>query len=307
MVGRLRDALREIRLHAGEPHWWKSRYEHRLVASVQQRLYGNEGIKVTDRDWDNLIVLDACRTDLFEEVLGTGQFDQYERVRSLGGSTPEWVQRNFVGEQFGDIVYVSGNPQVSKYAGDAFHDLIEVWDGQFDDEHRTVLPEDMTEAALAASERYPNKRLIIHYMQPHTPFLDRESMFPANHNVTKELIDASKEELKTMIDEVGRENVWAAYRRTLEIAADPVERLVSGLSGKTVLSSDHGELFGERTPPFYTRLYGHKTGIRYPKLVDVPWAVVEGDRRRQIVDERTTHTQSDSDKIEERLTMLGYK
>jgi hypothetical protein len=54
-------------------------------------------------------------------------------------------------------------------------------------------------------------------------------------------------------------------------------------------------------------LYGHKTGIRYPKLVDVPWAVVEGDGRRQIVDERTTHTQSDSDKIEERLTMLGYK
>jgi len=46
--------------------------------------------------------------------------------------------------------------------------------GGFDirnEEHRTVLPETMTEATLEAKRRYLNKRLLLHYLQPHAPFL----------------------------------------------------------------------------------------------------------------------------------------
>jgi hypothetical protein len=269
-------------------------------------LYGDDGIRIVDQDWDNLLVLDACRADTFEEVFNLDLFDDYQRVRSAGGSTPEWTKRNFTDGWFGDIVYVTGNPQVSKYAGDAFHKVIEVWDGEFDETHRTVLPESMAEAAIDAANSYPNKRLIIHFMQPHTPFLDRESVFPNDHGITKKLLDKSDEELRTMAQAVGRETVRAAYRRTLELATDAVNQTINALDGKTAVSSDHGELFGERVPPLFTRLWGHKSGIRYPALVDVPWAVKDGDRRR-IVDEGVSTTDSNTDKIESQLEALGYK
>lgn len=306
MSSRLKHAIREISVHADETHWWRSRYEHRIMAPLQQVIYGDDGVSVMKQDWDNLLILDACRADLFESVFDTSTFDDYRRETSLGGSTPEWLQRNFVGGRFGDTVYVTGNPQVSKYARDAFHDVVEVWDGQFDSEHRTVLPESIVEATLDAAEQYPHKRLLAHFMQPHTPFLEREEVFPDDHGLTKEVIDESHEEIKTMVEAVGLDTVWEAYRRTLEVAVDPVERLVDALDGKTVLSSDHGELLGERVPPFYTRLYGHKTGIRHPKLVEVPWAVVDGNRRR-IRDEGVSIGEIDHDKVEEQLEMLGYK
>lgn len=303
---RLGHALREIRRHYDDPNWWRSRYEHRLVAPVHQQLYGDDGVFVAEEDWDNLLILDACRADTFEAVFDVDRFDDYRRVRSAGGSTPEWTKRNFTGGRFGDIVYVTGNPQVSKYAGDSFHEVIEVWDGAFDEEHRTVLPESMAEAAIDAADSYPNKRLVVHFMQPHTPFLDRESVFPDDHGVTKGLLDESKEELRTMARLVGRDTVRTAYRRTLEVAVDAVERTITALDGKTVVSSDHGELFGERVPPLFTRLWGHKSGIRHPALVEVPWAIADGNRRR-IVDEGVSTTDSDTDKIESQLEALGYK
>ncbi|MFB6176225.1 MAG: hypothetical protein ABEI99_03585, partial [Halobaculum sp.] len=128
-MSRITHAVREIRRHYDEPDWWRNRYEHRVLAPIHQRLYGDDGIEVMSADWDTLVVLDACRADLFEEVVDTDRFDSYRRVTSLGGSTPEWTRRNFTGGRFGDTVYVTGNPQVSKYAGDAFHEVIEVWDG----------------------------------------------------------------------------------------------------------------------------------------------------------------------------------
>jgi hypothetical protein len=302
----LRRAFREIGSHYDDLAWWRSRYEHRVVAPVHKQLYGENGIRIVDQDWDNLLVLDACRADTFESVFELDRFDDYKQVQSAGGSTPEWVKNNFSDARFGDIVYVAGNPQVSKYAGNAFHKMIEVWDSAFDESHRTVLPESMADAAIDAAELYPNKRLIIHFMQPHTPFLDRESVFPDNHEVTRKLLDESNEELQTMAHAVGRETVRAAYRRTLEVSIDAINRTINSLNGKTVVTSDHGELFGERVPPLFTRLWGHKSGIRHPNLVYVPWAVIDGNRRR-VVDEGVSTTDSNTEKIESQLELLGYK
>ncbi|WP_281241044.1 hypothetical protein [Haloplanus vescus] len=37
-----------------------------------------------DQDWDNLLILDACRADMFKAVADTECFDAYETVRSHG-------------------------------------------------------------------------------------------------------------------------------------------------------------------------------------------------------------------------------
>lgn len=39
----------------------------------------------------------------------------------------------------------------------------------------------MTETALEAAERFPHKRLVVHYMQPHYPFVPSETDFDKNH------------------------------------------------------------------------------------------------------------------------------
>jgi hypothetical protein len=51
-------------------YWWRRVAVTWIIGLVSQWLKGNKGIYVIDEDWDNLIVLDACRYDLFCEVSG---------------------------------------------------------------------------------------------------------------------------------------------------------------------------------------------------------------------------------------------
>ena len=306
LAERIRRVSSEVAAHYDDYYWWRSRYVHRVAAPVQQAVYGDDGCFLPEADWDSLIVLDACRADLFESVVDRDRFDDYRRVRSLGSSTPEWTKRNFAGERLGDTVYVTANPQISKYAGDAFHELVQVWETDFDEERKTVLPDRVAAATRDALDRHPDKRLVAHFMQPHTPYLGRDELFPEGHGVTDRLLDESPEELKTMLDAVGHDAVWAAYRDNFERAMETVSPLLDDLDGRTVVTADHGELFGERGPPLYLRQYGHKTGIRQPDLVRVPWAIDDGPRRR-IRDEGVSATESDRAEIERQLKHLGYK
>jgi hypothetical protein len=79
------------------------------------------------------------------------------------------------------------------------------------------------------------------------------------------------------------------------------------VDGRTVITSDHGNLVGERAWPVPVRLYGHPEGIRHPALVKVPWAVIEGDGRRAVVDEGVHAVTGEADEVvEQRLRDLGY-
>jgi len=87
---------------------------------------------------------------------------------SKASSTVEWLQANFDGRDLSDTVYVTANPQLERNRGSwdiTLHETINVWlDEGWDDETRTVRAETMTEAALDAVERFPHKRLVVHYM-----------------------------------------------------------------------------------------------------------------------------------------------
>jgi len=65
-------------------------------------------------------------------------------------------------------------------------------------------------------------------------------------------------------------------------------------------------MVGERTK-FGGRVYGHPGGLRTPELLDVPWAVIDGNTRKEIVDEGVNSSGSvDSEIFEDRLRALGY-
>ncbi|TKX67638.1 hypothetical protein [Halorubrum sp. GN11GM_10-3_MGM] len=66
---------------------------------------GTDGVPVVEKDWDNLIILDACRYDLFQEV---SEVDgELSPAVSLGSSTGEFMRKNFGGGEFLDLVYIS--------------------------------------------------------------------------------------------------------------------------------------------------------------------------------------------------------
>ena len=104
------------------------------------------------------------------------------------------------------------------------------------------------------------------------------------------------------------EEIRAAYAESLEIALESIEGLLEQLSGKSVVTSDHGEMLGERVFPFTTRVWGHMEGFDTPALRDVPWLVVESNDRRNITysDPVESEVSPDHSEIAERLDALGY-
>jgi len=272
------------------------------------------GIMIVDADWDNLLVLDACRADLFESVVETDQFDAYRTVRSKGSSTAEWLSQNFP-DAYGDVVYVSGNPHTSNITSESFHDLIEVWRTDYDDDLGTVRHKPIIEAAHDAAANYPEKRLIVHFMQPHHPFIPRPDLQYDGWSAKKDgdgevKVGAGIEMTPWQALESGvveRSGVWDAYRENLELVADDVLQLARDFPGKTVVTSDHGNAFGERPLLAPKPVFGHPPNVRLDPLVRVPWAVFDGKRKTIHDDGVTSHSDVSTDVIEKRLSELGYR
>ncbi|MFC7058377.1 hypothetical protein [Halovenus salina] len=192
-----------------------------------------EGIDVFDEDWDTLVVLDACRFDMFEQV---NHLDGTVTAReSKGSATAEWLQANVDGRALRDTVYVTSNPQLERNRDSwdvSFHHVDNVWfDHGWDKETGTVLAETMTEAAINAYEQFPNKRLVVHYMQPHYPFVPADTDFDKTHLDSIESGDdtATGENVWNMkfmgqID-MSRNELWDVYTANLEYVLEHVEDL----------------------------------------------------------------------------------
>lgn len=275
------------------------------------REYNTGGIDIFEENWDNLIVLDACRYDMFAEhntIEG-----RLESRRSRSSSTREFLRANFTNRSLLDTVYVTANPQLyrhSDWVDVSFHDVIHVWQKEgWDEEYQTVLPETTTAHALDAARSYPNKRLLVHYIQPHYPFLTEDGgPFDNSQAFLKPDEAGSWNQILSGDLEISRSEVWEAYISTLKRALPEVQTLVEGLDGKTVITADHGNMVGERARPLPIREWGHPRGIYTEQLVKVPWLIIDG-KRREIIEEEpaeSEQTTTADDVVEERLEALGY-
>lgn len=272
--------------------------------------YGS-GTKVMEEDWDTLVILDACRYDMFSERVHL-EGDLQSRI-SIGSSSEEFLEENFKGEYF-DTVYVNTNPYVPHLGLEegTFHaviDLLEEWDSEL----QTVRPERVVEEALAAHKRFPNKRLIVHFMQPHAPFIGEVGQELAGEGwtmgTTEEETIGVWEYLRRGSDEVDLETFWEAYNENLDFVLAEVKTLIDKLDGKTVISADHGNMVGERLYPIPTRRkYGHPYGVHTRSLLKVPWFIIEGDKRRTTRTDPPVARESISDEtVDDRLKALGYR
>jgi hypothetical protein len=282
------------------------RYPSKIISEVNrlysQRRYGvrynPRGMDVFEEDWDNLIVLDACRYDEFEcraDLPG-----KLESRTSRASTTHQFIRGNFAGRTLEEVVYVSANGWFASLEDEIdaeVHEFIHVERDAVDG--LTSRPETVTETALDAAEEYPNKRLIVHYMQPHQPYLGPTGQRMNHDGALYQTIENN---------DVSREDVVHAYRENLDLVIEEVERLVHELQGKNVVTADHGELLGERTEPIPISYYGHPDGVYVDELVTVPWLVYHNGERKEIVaEEAASRDDYDSEAVDEQLRSLGYK
>lgn len=277
-----------------------------------RRSFNHSGIDVIDADWDTLIVLDACRYDLFEDrstLPGT-----LREVESRAAHTSEFITGNFNDRDLTDTVYVTASPIMERGYPERynpnFHAVVNVWqeDG-WNEEHNSVHPSTMVEHALEAAEKYPQKRLIVHFMQPHYPFIG------ADTKLDKETVPDPAEietdiwnEMMRKSADISPADVTAAYRGNLDLVLPYVEQLFEEFSGKTVVTADHGNMLGERSWPFPVSEWGHPPGVYTPELVQVPWLEYESGPRRTIVaeDPDKAAERVEDDVVQNRLRQLGY-
>ncbi len=226
---------------------------------------------VLEADWDLLVVLDACRGDLWTEVVGDDADLPVGSTRiSPGGTSTEWLDAVFGDADAGalaDLGYVTANPYSDTHVdGARLAHLAEVWRHAWDDDLGTVRPRAVTDAAVRAGRTADLDRLVVHYMQPHFPSVADET----GEGVA---LEAFGEESLSVWEDLrfGRrspEAVWAAYRANLEAVLEDVLLLLANVDAdRAVITADHGNAFGERG------LYGHAAGVALRPLREVPWAV----------------------------------
>ncbi|WP_312911793.1 hypothetical protein [Natronosalvus caseinilyticus] len=230
------------------------------------------------------------------------------KVHSNSSHTREFIKRNFTGVDCRDTVYVTASPQFADFELSFAH-IEHVWQNNWNENIRTVRPEHVTKAAIDLDNEYPNKRLIIHYMQPHYPFIgptgreiDEQATFGPNRESKY-----SSVWVQLSAGQISEATVRTAYRENLELVLSEMDRLQSELTGKIVLTSDHGNLYGKRVCWLPIRIYGHPPGIHDPELTAVPWVEFPYEERRSIVSANESATNVEFESVDQRLRDLGYR
>ena len=284
------------------------------------------GTNIYDKEWDLLIVLDACRVDALREVAPEFEFiDSVDSVWSVGSSSHEWLCKTFTdqyADEIAETVYISSNPHTQPTFEDGkrpprqytvpvtWADWNVVDDDQFelleqlsrghryDDYFDTIPPNVVTDRAILAGRNLEFERMVLHYYQPHRPHV--ASAYREQRAIT-DSEDHPWEAIKR--GEASTADTWENYTDNLRLVLDSVRRLLDNINAETVaITADHGELFGEMNQ------YGHPEGIPHPNLKKVPWAVTAAtDRNTSTPSTEVTDQEKPSDSdTKARLEHLGY-
>lgn len=278
------------------------------------------GTNIFDRDWDLLLVMDACRVDAMREVAPEYDFiDNVDAIWSVGSSSHEWITQTFHqrhADKINNTAHISTNPFAPRTFVDGrtppYKSRVDfgsfAWDPVSVEQFAyfeqisldktsysgTLPPNVLTDRVIDVGRDREYDRTVAHYFQPHVPFLSRPD------DPTEEPIFAiEKPYHEYERGEMTYEELWDAYLENLRVGLDSVGVLLENFDAeKVVITADHGQLIGE------FGLTGHPPGIPHPALKRVPWVETSAS------DDRTYEPDSERSELdtdtEQRLKNLGY-
>jgi len=277
-------------------------------------------VNIIEQAWDYLIILDACRYDYFERLHGEYLDGKLEKRLSVGSSTNEWRDKSFP-DYYDDIVYISANPQICAEsavygytAGRHFCEVHEVWRDRWDRNMGTVLPETLTDTAIEIISGRPHRRFIIHYLQPHAPYLglsgESRGYINGDMNTVRTLVGADTARSATGTKSRLLRSLLGALGRTRILTNQPewVLRKLMGVAPRAPMESAWRAVGTERLRRAYAdnlkavlagvaellkylsgtiivtadhgellgegRCYGHPTGSSHRILREIPWLTI---------------------------------
>jgi len=249
-----------------------------LLTGLLRRLPNPDGDVVWEREWDVLVILDACRWASFRRCYGEADWlETVEPMAAAGSASPEFMDRTF-DESYADVLadtaYVTGNPYSENHVdGDLLGLLDEVWRDTWDEDLGTIRPEPLTSRAVAHHRTGGYDRLVVHYMQPHWPYVTDPVMYGFDPAVVTG--DGSTDNPFDLQNrgELSRADHLRRYEANLEYVVEHVrETLLNAVDADTVaITADHATLLGEYG------LYKHPAGVPLPVLRRVPWATTTAE------------------------------
>jgi len=255
-----------------------------LRCKIQKSNYPDQQRKVKNLGEEYLlIILDACRYDIFLEEFNDFLEGELEPVWSSGVDTFRYMRNIWDG--YYDLVYVSGAVPINSAVDDPtsvgemygdyipkrhFKEIVDAWDSGWRDDLGTVPPSNVTEEAR---KKLDEDKLVVHYYQPHAPFIgDYPLLGKTGSNVGKNRGNPPDGVIWDRVrgGKITDRQIRKAYRSNLRLVLDEVSDLVEDMdSRKVVITADHGELLGD------DGLYSHPWSVNHPKLRKVPWLEVE--------------------------------
>ena len=251
-------------------------------------------------EWDVLVVLDACRADAYQQVVGRS-----EVVRSPAVCTAGWIKAVWpVFARSEGVRYYNANPVVDRTLASmdvapSTFELTPMWRSLWGRHGAgripSVHPQAISGYIWANQCPIPT---VVHYLQPHSPYIGDPPLALTRWGGSGGGAGGEFGEACCALTAPGRAvregrtswpEVREAYLGNLRLAWDAVQVLAGSFSDyRVVVTADHGEVLGEHGGRF-----GHECGWDFPELRAVPWHVIEPCSR----DESTTR---------EKLEALGY-
>jgi len=265
---------------------------------------------IYNSDWSMVMVLDACRYDFLENIYSRFLDGDLAKVKSEGSYTKEWFENTFTAPMT-DVVYVNSNPLIPyKIPGweNRFHRAVNATEDAWSDEYMTMLPKEVGRIARLTRARHPRKKVIVHFMQPHRPYMalkdtefdlfglkrfkermDGETPGPVDkvrkfigdllfkliggrrtYLLRKRLGLGGPGYLERIVEEKNRPYLFSAYAENVKEVLGEVRKVVERVPDEDiVVTADHGELLGE------DGIYEHPIWSDHPVLREVPWLRVE--------------------------------
>lgn len=295
------------------------RHVESVTVDIGRRLrhVWNYGTPIWEREWDLLVVLDACRWDLFCEVAPEYEFipSQMEWVYSPASMSEEWLEVH-TAERFCDelsrTALISGN--INTHWKPEFRHrwgyIDEVWKHGWDDESGTVSARAVTDAAIDYVRNrqgsHDTDRTIVWYFQPHRPFVPVEwsQGFEFGRLTDRDRDITQENEFNLYRDGIiSRDQLWKGYAANLRYVLDEIELLLRNVATEdVVITSDHANLLGE------CGVYEHPRDFPHPVLRRVPWVRLSAtDDETYIPDYDPGNEDLPKTEIRDRLEHLGYR